>query len=104
MELALAENVDWTSTATLPLPANFQRRSRRMAPRKLVPEQLQHELEHRQVHSTQRKRTPWDQEKNRSFTLSNFGSNFRKFLKSHLGEDYKPKIASMGQKMLITIE
>ena len=46
----------------------------------------------------------WDQEKNRSFTLSNFGSNFRKFLKSHLGEDYKPKIASMGQKMLITIE
>ncbi|MCM1066107.1 MAG: DUF6175 family protein [Muribaculaceae bacterium] len=46
----------------------------------------------------------WDQEKNRSFTLSNFGGKLRKFLKSELGDEYKPKITSMGQKMLITIE
>lgn len=46
----------------------------------------------------------WDYDKNRSFTLSNFGSNLRRFLKAQLGDEYKPKITSMGQKLLITIE
>ncbi len=46
----------------------------------------------------------WDNEKNRSFTLSNFSSNLRKFLKAQLGDEYKPKITSMGQKLEITIE
>lgn len=46
----------------------------------------------------------WDYEKNRSFTLNNFGSNLRKFLKTQLGDEYKSKVTAMGQKLLITIE
>lgn len=46
----------------------------------------------------------WNQEKNRSYTLSNFGSDLRKFFKAQLGEDYKAKVVAMGQKLQITIE
>lgn len=46
----------------------------------------------------------WDLEKNRSYTLSNFGSDMRKFFKAQLGDDYKAAVTSMGQKLLITIE
>lgn len=46
----------------------------------------------------------WDYEKNRSYSLSNFSSDLRKFFKAQLGEDYKPKITAMGQKVMITIE
>lgn len=46
----------------------------------------------------------WNLEKNRSYTLSNFGSDMRKFFKTQLGDDYKAAVTSMGQKLLITIE
>lgn len=46
----------------------------------------------------------WNLEKNRSYTLSNFGSDMRKFFKAQLGDDYKAVVTSMGQKLLITIE
>lgn len=46
----------------------------------------------------------WNLEKNRSYTLSNFGSDMRKFFKAQLGDDYKATVTSMGQKLLITIE
>ncbi|MDE5710372.1 DUF6175 family protein [uncultured Bacteroides sp.] len=46
----------------------------------------------------------WNLEKNRSYTLSNFGSDIRKFFKAQLGDDYKAVVTSMGQKLLITIE
>jgi hypothetical protein len=46
----------------------------------------------------------WDYEKNRSYSLSNFSSDLRKFFKAQLGEDYKPKITAMGQEVMITIE
>lgn len=46
----------------------------------------------------------WDYEKDRSYTLSNFNSELRRFLKQQLGEEYKPAITSMGQKIAVTIE
>lgn len=46
----------------------------------------------------------WDQEKNRSYTLSNFSSEFRKFLKSHLGEEYNSSVTAMGQKIMVKVE
>ena len=105
MELALAENVDWDIDSDAPASGEFFK------------DALEEWLRENSFQSNYSMNSStdkyialsvnvplWDQEKNRSFTLSNFGSNFRKFLKSHLGEDYKPKIASMGQKMLITIE
>ena len=46
----------------------------------------------------------WDAEKNRSYTLSNFGGDFRKFLRTQLGDEYKPKVTSMGQKILVIVE
>ena len=105
MELALAENVDWDFDSDAPASGEFFK------------DALEEWLRENSFQSNYSMNSStdkyialsvnvplWYQEKNRSFTLSNFGSNFRKFLKSHLGEDYKPKIASMGQKMLITIE
>lgn len=105
MELALAENVDWDFDSDAPASGEFFK------------DALEEWLRENSFQSNYSMNSStdkyialsvnvplWDQEKNRSFTLNNFGSNFRKFLKSHLGEDYKPKIASMGQKMLITIE
>jgi len=46
----------------------------------------------------------WNYERNRSYTLSNFSSELRKFIKDQLGESYKPAITSMGQKIMVTIE
>lgn len=46
----------------------------------------------------------WDTERNRSYSITNFNSALKKFLKLHLGDAYKAKIASMGQKLIITIE
>ena len=46
----------------------------------------------------------WNMEKNRSYTLSNFGSDMRKFFKEQLGDDYKASTTAMGQKLVVTIE
>ncbi len=46
----------------------------------------------------------WNYEKNRSYTLSNFSSDLRRFFKTQLGQDYKPKITALGQKVSIIIE
>lgn len=46
----------------------------------------------------------WDAERNRSYTLSNFGSALRKFFKAQLGADYKAKITAMGQSIDVIIE
>ncbi len=46
----------------------------------------------------------WNAEKNRSYTLSNFGSDLRKFFKAQLGEDYKASVKAMGQKLSVIIE
>jgi len=46
----------------------------------------------------------WNAEKNRTYTLSNFGSDLRKFFKKHLGEDYRANVTSMGQSMTVMIE
>ena len=94
MELALAENVDWDFDSDAPASGEFFK------------DALEEWLRENSFQSNYSMNSStdkyialsvnvplWDQEKNRSFTLSNFGSNFRKFLKSHLGEDYKPKIA-----------
>ena len=46
----------------------------------------------------------WNAAKNRTYTLSNFGSDLRKFFKKHLGEDYKASVTAMGQSMTVIIE
>lgn len=46
----------------------------------------------------------WDSNRNRSYTITNFNSALRKFMKRHFGDAYKAKIQSMGQKLVITIE
>lgn len=46
----------------------------------------------------------WNVEKNRSYTLSNFGSDMRKFFKEQLGDDYRASTTAMGQKLMIIIE
>ena len=46
----------------------------------------------------------WNAARNRSYTLSNFGSDLRKFFKKQLGENYKANVTSMGQSMSIVIE
>lgn len=46
----------------------------------------------------------WNMERNRSYTLSNFGSDLRKFFKAQLGDDYKASVTAMGQKLSILIE
>ena len=46
----------------------------------------------------------WDAERNRSYTMSNFNSALRKFMKRHFGDSYKAKVTAMGQKLIITIE
>ena len=46
----------------------------------------------------------WNMERNRSYTLSNFSSDVRKFFKAQLGDDYTASIVAMGQKLAITIE
>ncbi len=46
----------------------------------------------------------WNNKRNRTYTLSNFQSDLRKFFKSQLGEYYKASITAMGQKCSIVIE
>ncbi len=46
----------------------------------------------------------WNVEKNRSYSLSNFQSDLRRFFKSQLGDEYKPGITAMGQKCVVVIE
>lgn len=46
----------------------------------------------------------WDTERNRSYTINNFNSSLRKFMKTHFGDAYKAKVTSLGQKLSITIE
>lgn len=46
----------------------------------------------------------WNAERNRSYTLSNFGSDLRKFFKKHLGDEYKANVTAMGQGMSVTIQ
>lgn len=46
----------------------------------------------------------WNAARNRSYTLSNFSSDLRKFFKKQLGENYKANVTSMGQSMSIVIE
>ena len=46
----------------------------------------------------------WDAEKNKSYTLSNFSSDLRKFFKSQLGDYYKANVRASGQGINVTIE
>lgn len=46
----------------------------------------------------------WSTDRNRSYKLSNFASDLRKFLKEQLGSDYKAKVSLLGQKIDVTIE
>lgn len=46
----------------------------------------------------------WDMEKNRSYSISNFGSDVRKFFKEQFGDSYKASVTALGQKLLVTIE
>lgn len=46
----------------------------------------------------------WDTEKDRSYTLSNFGSDLRRFFKGQLGDEYRANIKSLGQRLVVTIE
>lgn len=46
----------------------------------------------------------WDNDRNRSYTTSNFNSALRNFMKSHFGDAYKASVKSLGQKLIITIE
>lgn len=46
----------------------------------------------------------WDAERNRSYTLGDFNSELRNFMKRHLGDAYESRISAMGQKLIITIE
>lgn len=46
----------------------------------------------------------WDSDRNRSYSINNFNSAMRKFLKRHFGEAYKARITGMGQKLIITVE
>ena len=46
----------------------------------------------------------WNVEKNRSYTISNFGSDVKKFLREQLGDMYKPTVTALGQKLVVTVE
>ena len=46
----------------------------------------------------------WNAERGRSYTLSNFGSDLRKFLKEQLGDAYKASVTAQGQKLEIQIQ
>lgn len=46
----------------------------------------------------------WDKERNRSYTISNFQSELRKFLKAQLGDAYKPVITAAGAGLNVVIE
>lgn len=46
----------------------------------------------------------WDNEKNRSYRITNFTSALKRFLKSKLGDEYKVNVTALGQKLSIMIE
>ena len=46
----------------------------------------------------------WNVEKNRSYTISNFASDVKKFLRQQMGDSYRPAVIAQGQKLTITIE
>lgn len=46
----------------------------------------------------------WDDSRNRSYSMTNFNSALKKFLKRHLGDAYKARVEAMGQKLIITIQ
>lgn len=46
----------------------------------------------------------WNHERNRSYTLSNFASDIKKFFKAQLGDSYKASVTAQGQKLEIIIE
>lgn len=46
----------------------------------------------------------WNAERGRSYTLSNFGSDIKKFFKSQFGDAYKVSVTAIGQKLEISIE
>lgn len=46
----------------------------------------------------------WNAERGRSYTLSNFGSDLRKFFKAQFGDAYKASVTAQGQKLEIVIE
>lgn len=46
----------------------------------------------------------WDAEKGRGYTMSNFASALKKFLRAEIGDSYKPTVTSMGQKIFVTIQ
>lgn len=46
----------------------------------------------------------WNVEKNRSYSISNFGSDVKKFLREQLGDSYSATVTALGQKLVVTIE
>lgn len=46
----------------------------------------------------------WDRDRNRSYTLSNFGSDLRGFFEKHLGDYYHADITALGQSIIVMIE
>jgi len=46
----------------------------------------------------------WNNEKNRSYRITNFTGALKRFLKSKLGDEYKVSVTAMGQKLSIMIE
>ena len=46
----------------------------------------------------------WDNEKNRSYRITNFTAALKRFLKSKLGDEYKVSVTALGQKLSIMIE
>lgn len=46
----------------------------------------------------------WNAERNRSYTLSNFGSDMRKFFRAQMGDEYKVSVKALGQRLHVTIE
>lgn len=46
----------------------------------------------------------WDSKRERSYSITNFNSALKKFMKHHFGDAYNPKMTAMGQKLIITIE
>lgn len=46
----------------------------------------------------------WDNEKNRTYRVTNFTSALKRFLKSKLGDEYNVNVTALGQKLSIMIE
>ncbi|MDE5643127.1 MAG: hypothetical protein K2I56_06505 [Muribaculaceae bacterium] len=104
MELSLAESVDWDFDCDAPASGEFFKDALEEWLRENSFQSV-YNLNSSDKYIVISVNVPlWDMEKNRSFTLTNFSSNFRKFLKSQLGDEYKPKITTMGQKIDVKIE